>query len=196
MSENAKKLHLKKVFSQKPIEFLQPHGSCTQPNNSLQPVVFDNASSISSQPDSFQQPAAPHNSTNDRLQPLLTCSQQPVKALYSNGDGNQSSNYFHQPNIPCNSFTDDSQPSPGLATTDDSVLSVSAEERQIRNISLSTLQGIWSKAEKLIKSDGHIIKVPWLQDDQARLVKSYSSPQPYLVTRNPKKKHVFELPDV
>ena len=53
------------------------------------------------------------------------------------------------------------------------------------------MQGIWSKAEKLIKPDGHIIKVPWLQDDQARLVRSYSSPQPHLVTRNPRKKHMF-----
>ena len=182
MSENAKRLHLKKVFSQKPIASLQPHGSCTQPINSLQPVVFEDASS---QPNNLQQPEVLYHSTNDRLQPLLTCSQQPVKAPY-NGDGNQSSSNFQQPTVPCNSFTDDSQ----QATTNDSVLSVSAEECQIRNISLSTLQGIWSKAEKLIKSDGHIIKVPWLQDDQARLVRSYSSPQPHLVTRNPRKKHM------
>ena len=53
------------------------------------------------------------------------------------------------------------------------------------------MQNIWSKAEKLIRSYGHIIKVPWLHDDQARLVKSYSSPQPHVVTRNPKNKHMF-----
>ena len=107
MSENAKRLHLKKVFSQKPIASLQPHGSCTQPINSLQPVVFDD---VSSQPNNLQQPAVLYHSTNDRLQPLLTCSQQPVKALY-NGNGNQSSSNFQQPTVPCNSFTDDLQPS-------------------------------------------------------------------------------------
>ena len=85
----------------------------------------------------------------------------------------------------------DSQSSSHLPTIDAPVLSVSAEECQIHNISLSTLQNIWSKAEKLIRSDGHIIKVPWLHDDQARLVKSYSSPQPHLVTRNPKNEHKF-----
>ena len=73
----------------KPVEYPQPHGSCTQPNNSLQPVAFNNATSISSQPDSLQYPAELHNSTNDSLQPMLACSQQPGTAYILNGNGYQ-----------------------------------------------------------------------------------------------------------
>ena len=67
------------------------------------------------------------------------------------------------------------------------VLSVPVDECEVTSVSLSTLRNIWSKAEQLIRSDGHIIKVPWLSDDMARLVKSSSSQQPHLVTRNPKR---------
>ena len=40
------------------------------------------------------------------------------------------------------------------------VLSVPVDECEITNVSQSTLRNIWSKTKKLIKSDGHIIKVP------------------------------------
>ena len=40
---------------------------------------------------------------------------------------------------------------------------------------------MWKKAENLIQSEGHILKVPWLSDEKARLVKSSSSPQPHVV---------------
>lgn len=71
------------------------------------------------------------------------------------------------------------------------VLSVPVDECEITSVSQSTLRNIWSKAEQLIRSDGHIIKVPWVSDNMARLVKSSSSQQPHLVTRNPKKMNVF-----
>lgn len=71
------------------------------------------------------------------------------------------------------------------------VLSVPVDECEITSISQSTLRNIWSKAEQLIRSDGYIIKVPWVSDNMARLVKSSSSQHPHLVTRNPKKMNVF-----
>jgi len=74
---------------------------------------------------------------------------------------------------------------------DCSVLSVPVDKCEITNVSHSTLRNIWSKAENLIKSDGHIIKVPWLCDDMARLIKSTISQQPHLVTRNPKRMNIF-----
>ena len=80
---------------------------------------------------------------------------------------------------------------PQSSVSDSPVLSVPVDECEITNVSQSTLRNIWSKAEKLIKSDGHIIKVPWLSDDMARLVKSTSSEEPHLVTRNPKKISTF-----
>ena len=71
------------------------------------------------------------------------------------------------------------------------VLSVPVDECEITSVSRSTLRSIWSKAEQLIRSEGHIIKVPWLSDDMARLVKSSSSQQPHVVTRNPKRMNIF-----
>ena len=52
-------------------------------------------------------------------------------------------------------------------------------------MSESTLKNIWSKAEKLVVQE-HLMKVPWSNDDKDRLVKSLSSAQPHLVTRDPK----------
>ena len=77
------------------------------------------------------------------------------------------------------------------SVNDSPVLSVPVHECEIANVSMSTLRNICSKAEKLIKSDGHIIKVPWLSDEMARLVKSTSSEEPHLVTRNPRKINMF-----
>ena len=47
----------------------------------------------------------------------------------------------------------------------------------------TTLQHMWTKAEDLVKSDGHIIRS---DDPKARSVKSSSSVQPHLVTRDSK----------
>lgn len=59
-------------------------------------------------------------------------------------------------------------------------LSVLVENAGLSTISYSTLSNIWNKAEKLVLSEGHILKVPWLLDEKARLVKSSSSPQPHV----------------
>lgn len=154
MSDNAKKLHIKKVFSQKPSKGLPVHSSTN-----------DNSSSHNS-----QQTTTAHISTRDSS---------------ISSDSQQSTTTHKDSLMPSNS----QHPTTGYISTTkySQVFNVSDEECQIDNIALSTLQNIWSKAEKLIRSEGHIIKVPWLDDKQARLVKSYSSPQPHLVTRNPKK---------
>ena len=82
--------------------------------------------------------------------------------------------------------------SKGSSSVNDSpILSVPVDECEIANVCMSTLRNIWSKAEKLIKSDGHIIKVPWLSDEMARLVKSTSSEEPHLVIRNHRKISMF-----
>ena len=47
------------------------------------------------------------------------------------------------------------------------------------------------KAERLVSSDGHIIRVPWSDDEKDRLVKSSSSIQPHLVIRDRKNKQQF-----
>ena len=80
---------------------------------------------------------------------------------------------------------------PQSSVSDSPVLSVPVDECEITNVSQSTLRNLWSKAEKLIKSDRHIIKVPWLSNDMARLVKSTSCEEPHLVTRNPKRISMF-----
>ena len=64
-----------------------------------------------------------------------------------------------------------------------SILSVPTDSCGITNVAESTLRSVWTKAETL---DGHIIKVPWSGDEKDRLVKSSSSTQPHLVTRDPK----------
>jgi len=46
------------------------------------------------------------------------------------------------------------------------------EESGITSVAQTTLQGIWAKAEKLVRSAGHIIKAPWVNDEMAKLVKS------------------------
>ena len=60
-------------------------------------------------------------------------------------------------------------------------LSVSVENAGLSTISYSTLSSMWNKAEKLVLSEGHILKAQSLSDEKARLVKSSSSPQPHVV---------------
>ena len=64
----------------------------------------------------------------------------------------------------------------GVYQRQNTCLSVSVENAGLSSISLSTLTGMWKKAENLIQSEGHILKAPWLSDKKARLVRSSSSP--------------------
>ncbi len=72
-----------------------------------------------------------------------------------------------------------------------SVLSVPVEECGVTSVAMSTLRNMWTKAERLVKSDGHVIKVPWSDDVKSRLVKSSTSIQPHLVTRDPRTGNCF-----
>ena len=46
-------------------------------------------------------------------------------------------------------------------------LSVLVENAGLSSVMLSTLTTMWKKAENLIQSEGHILKVPWLSDEKA-----------------------------
>ena len=70
-------------------------------------------------------------------------------------------------------------------------LSVSVENAGLSMISYSTLSSMWNKAEKLVLSEGHILKVPWLSDEKARLIKSSSSPQPHVVQPKSSNRHHY-----
>lgn len=72
-----------------------------------------------------------------------------------------------------------------------SILSVSVDESGIKGLAKATLQDMWTKAEVLVKSNGYIIQVPWIDDPKARLVKSSSSTQPHLVTRDSKNVYLY-----
>ena len=50
----------------------------------------------------------------------------------------------------------------GVYQRQNTCLSVSVENAGLSSISLSTLTGMWKKAENLIQSEGHILKAPWL----------------------------------
>ena len=78
-----------------------------------------------------------------------------------------------------------------LASSLQPQLSVSVEECGIKGLAEATLQSMWAKAEALVKSSGEIIKVPWSDDDKERLVKSSSSSQPHLVTRDSKNNKLY-----
>ena len=67
-----------------------------------------------------------------------------------------------------------------------SILNVSLDEIGIKGLAQTTMQHMWTKAEDFVKSDGHILQVPWSDDPKARLVKSSTSVQPHLVTRDSK----------
>jgi hypothetical protein len=67
-----------------------------------------------------------------------------------------------------------------------SILNVSVDETGIKGLAKTTLQHTWTKAEILVKSDKCVIEVPWSDDPKARSVKSSSSAQPHLVTRDSK----------
>lgn len=68
---------------------------------------------------------------------------------------------------------------------------VSVENCRVTGVAESTIRSIWKKAEVLVKTHGHIIKVPWSDDQKDRLVKSSSSTQPHLVTRGPKNQNLY-----
>ena len=81
----------------------------------------------------------------------------------------------------------------GAANSDQpstSILSVSVEEAGLTNIAECTLRSMWAKAEKIVSTEG-ILKVPWSKDPMSRMVKSSTSDQPHLVTRNPKNVDLF-----
>ena len=61
-------------------------------------------------------------------------------------------------------------------------LDVSVEASGIESISQHTLHAIWNKAEQLLSNSGHVLSVPWSKDPSARLVASFTSEVPHLVT--------------
>ena len=80
--------------------------------------------------------------------------------------------------------------------TDQHGLSVGWEQCGIMNISESTLQNIWRKAEQLLTCpQKQILSVPWSSDSKARLVKSSSTPQPHVVTSDPKNANIYRCDD-
>ena len=75
-------------------------------------------------------------------------------------------------------------------------LSVGWEECSLVNISDSTLQNVWRKAEQLVThTQKQILSVPWTSDSKSRLVKSSSSPQPHLVTSDPSNDTIYRCDD-
>lgn len=72
-----------------------------------------------------------------------------------------------------------------VATLETSCLDVSVEHTGITTLALETLQAIWTKADKLFDSKGHVMQASWLSD-KARYVKSTSSDKPHLVKVNSK----------
>ena len=77
------------------------------------------------------------------------------------------------------------EPSASMRTT--SSVSVPVEKCGLKKIAQSTLSGIWEKADSLLKSEGSIVRAPWISDDKARLVQSSSSPHPHIVKTYGKK---------
>ena len=75
--------------------------------------------------------------------------------------------------------------------SDSSRLSISFENCGLATIAQSTLQNIWKKAENLVKSKDHVLTAPWLSDKKARLVKSSSSPHPYIVVTHKSNKNLY-----
>ena len=70
--------------------------------------------------------------------------------------------------------------------TPSTVLEVAAKDCGVTTVSMSILDNMWKKAERLVQSDGGILKVPWSRDKKARLVMSSSSEHPHLVKTNGK----------
>ena len=64
-------------------------------------------------------------------------------------------------------------------------LSVSAEESGITKLTLTTLQHMWQKAEELMTLDNAITPAPG-KDKTAKMVMSYSSSVPHMVTKGQK----------
>ena len=72
-----------------------------------------------------------------------------------------------------------------------SVLSVPVADCGLAGLADSMLQNMWAKAERQVNSDGHIIRVPWSSDVYDWLVKSSTSTQSHVVTRDPKNKELY-----
>ena len=64
-------------------------------------------------------------------------------------------------------------------------LCISAEESGITKLTLTTLQRMWEKAEELMNSDNAITPAPG-KDKMAKMVISYSSSVPHMVTKGQK----------
>lgn len=81
-------------------------------------------------------------------------------------------------------------------TTNQHGLSVGWKQCSIMNVSESTLQNIWRKAEQLVTSpQKQILSVPWASDHKARLVKSSSTPQPHMVSSDPINDKIYRCDD-
>ena len=158
MSDSAKKLHMGKVNSMRPVN--------------LQSSSASRSSSLSY---SASHLSAPSLNASHLSAPLSSAS-----CLSS-----PNASYFSGPSssIVRSCLVDRSDSMP--------ILSVSVEESGLNGIADCTLQGMWAKAEKLVMTNGHILKVPWSSDHMARLVKSSTSAQPHLVTRNAKNMELF-----
>ena len=59
---------------------------------------------------------------------------------------------------------------------------LSDEESGISKLTLTTLQHIWRKAEELINTENAVTQAPG-NDKSAKMVMSYSSPIPHMITR-------------
>ena len=75
--------------------------------------------------------------------------------------------------------------------TNQASLSVSIEDNGITSVSKATLENVWKKAGELMKSGDSILSVPWSSDKKCRLVKSYSSGQPHMVTVNSRNRNKY-----
>lgn len=81
------------------------------------------------------------------------------------------------------------------SNTAPSSLSISFEDCGITSIDTATLENMWKKACDLVKSGESILSVPWSSDDKCRLVKSYTSAQPHMVTVNLRNRNMYICDD-
>ena len=74
-------------------------------------------------------------------------------------------------------------------------LEISAHNSGITFVSMSVLEDMWAKAERLISMKDGILKVLWSTDSKARLVMSVSSDHPHVVKINPSSKKQYICDD-
>lgn len=75
------------------------------------------------------------------------------------------------------------------------ILEVRAEDCGVTTISMALLKSMWNKAERLIRTRGDVLNVPWSSDRKARLIKSSSSDYPHLVTTKGTKNTQYSCDD-